>query len=195
MGRNNFPIFPFLFKQGFFFFWLQLLVVPASQAQHKKHAPAPTPLINASRNDILKNSQISYRAEGGFTGIHSYSVIVTCVRGKISTLQSIHDPRIRNGNSHLRRAGRMDKVSYLNLWKSLNNLAVLNIKDAPNPKMDILDEFTVKFEARAGDYKNTFKVYGCGRPEAARYYAVKNIIDQSVDMRSLWATHSRLAKK
>lgn len=143
---------------------------------------------------ILKNSQISYRAEGGFTGVKSYGVLISCVDGKISVLKSIHDPRLRS-KQPLRVTGTMDRDSYLNLWQGLKKQAVFGLKDGPPLKQDSLDEFTLSFEAKIGKQTNAFKVTACSRPEASRYFAVRNLLDHAVGMRSLWDKHSDLARK
>jgi len=194
---SKYPFLSMLLKEGFFMFWLQVMAGTQTPviAQHKIPTPTSTPVYQASQNEILQDSQISYRAEGGFTGVRSYTVIITCVDGKISTLQSIHDPRVSDDERTLYRTGKISSEAYLNLWNNLNKQAVFNLKDGENPKMEIMDEFTVQFEVKAGSRSNTFKVYGCNRPEAARFHAVKCLLDQAVDMRSLWSAHSRVAKK
>lgn len=148
-----------------------------------------------SKQSILKQSQISYKAQGGFTGVESYGVLISCSGGKISVLKTLRDPRLGQKEGHLRQAGTLDTNAYLRLWESLSRLSLFSTPDAPQPKMDILDEFTFMFEAQAGSQRHGFKVYGISRPEAARHFAIKNAIDMAAGMDSLWHTHQSLAKK
>src|SRR5262245_32515774 len=47
-------------------------------------APRPDPASALPADaTLLDRSQIAYRAEGGFTGVESYSVIISCVRGEV----------------------------------------------------------------------------------------------------------------
>jgi hypothetical protein len=166
-----------------------------------KHKTIPqkvvtVPQVPLSTKEILKQSQISYQAEGGFSGIRSYGVHISCVGGKISTLCSIIDPRITKSDiKPIYRKGTMDIDTYLALWKKMNNMAVFRKKDAPNPKQDILDEFTLNFTVQAGENKNSFRVYGLSRPEAAQYYALRTLIDHSAQMTALWNFHKSLASQ
>jgi len=166
-----------------------------------KHKAEPkievtAPQVPLSTKEILKQSQISYQAEGGFSGIRSYGVHISCVGGKISTLCSIIDPRITKSDTKpIYRKGTMDIDTYLALWHKMNNMAVFHKKDAPDPKRDILDEFTLNFTVQAGDKSNSFKVYGLSRPEAAQYYALRTLIDRSTQMTALWNFHKSLASQ
>jgi len=171
-------------------------------ARSKKAAPSSSasvstpPQVPLSTEEILKKSQISYIADGGFTAVRSYSVIISCAGGKISTLCSIIDPRITKSESKpIYRKGSMDIEDYLAMWKKLNNLAVFQKKDAPLPKHDILDEFTMNFSAQVGMQKNSFKVVGITRPEGYQYQAIKSILDKSSQMGMLWDFHKSLASK
>jgi hypothetical protein len=159
-------------------------IVPASQ---REDSPVST-------SDLLASSQISYRAEGGFTGVQSYGVIISCVKGKISVMKSIFDPRLNSEKSRIRQIGTMDSNAYITLWDSLAAHAVLKMDNAPEPKYDILDEFTVTFYTKVGDTLHQFYARGISRPEAAKYFAVRNLIDTAVDMKALWNTHNNLAK-
>lgn len=149
--------------------------------------------LEYSPEKLLENSQISYRAEGGFTGVQAYSVVIACVNGRISILKSIHDPRHGNA-SPIRQTTRLSSETYLRLWDDLLKNAIFSLRDAPLPNHDILDEFTVHFEARVGKVQHRFQVYGCSRPEASRYFAVKNLLDQASQMSHLWERHKNLAK-
>lgn len=155
--------------------------------------PAKSPLITVSDKELLKNSQISYRAEGGFSGIRSYSVILSCVNGRISVLKTIHDPRSSAKTIHNR--GTLNAKAYLRLWNSLNRQKALSTANVAEPKMDISDEFTHVFDIRAGQHKNSFSVHGIQRPEACQQFAIKNLIDQTVQMQNFIETHQYLAKK
>src|SRR4051812_31659944 len=53
--------------------------------------------IQFSNDELLEKSQISYAADGGFTGVRSFSVIISCVNGRISTLKTIRNPRVTGG--------------------------------------------------------------------------------------------------
>ena len=48
------------------------------------------------QSEILAHSELSYKADGGFTGIRSYSVRICCNKGKITTVRTILDPRINS---------------------------------------------------------------------------------------------------
>src|SRR5260221_6338209 len=130
-------------------------------------ATAKLPAIHISDSEILKKSQVSYRADGGFTGINSYGVIISCVHGRISVLKSLHDPH--RPAAFIHQKGTMSKNEYLQLWKGLKKQKVFFASNIPEPKGDIADQFTVSFEASAGDHKNEFKVHGIGRPEACQH--------------------------
>lgn len=146
-----------------------------------------------SSEELLKKSQISYSADGGFSGVKSYGVIVSCVNGKISMLKTIHDPR--HNQAPIRHRGNMDQTTYLRLWDSLVKHKVLEAKNIAEPKMDIADEFTIQFEARVGSDKNTFQVHGIARPEASQHFAIKSLIDYAVQMHAFAGTHDELALK
>jgi hypothetical protein len=61
--------------------------------------------------------------------------------------------------------------------------------------MDINDEFTNYFVAKVGKQSHKFEVVGISRPESAKYFAIRERIDQSVNMKSLWSTHDALASR
>jgi hypothetical protein len=147
-----------------------------------------------TNDDILKGSQISYRADGGFTGVQGYGVIISCVNGKISVLKTISDPRLRDEAATVHDISSIGTDEYLNLWDNLDREALFKMSDAPDPKVDILDEFTVTFHAVVGKDHHEFRVHGISRPEAARYYALRQLIDDSVHMKALWNVHSDLAR-
>lgn len=144
--------------------------------------------------EILKNSQISYRAEGGFSTVQSYGVILSCVNGRVSVLKSIYDPRLSADKARSREVGEMPVEQYVELWNNLDRYSLLKMQDAPRPKNDIQDEFTIHFAAKVGKLFHEFDVYGISRPESARYFAVRKMIDDSVQMKSLWETHQHLAR-
>ena len=139
-----------------------------------------------SPEELIKESQISYRADGGFTGIESYGVIISCVNGKISVLKSIADPNLGNGQNVVRQLGTLDQQTYLALWDTLDNHAMFRMNDAPQPKHEIADEFTVTFFAKVGGAHHKIQVPGIRRPEVSRYFALLSIIDNAADMKSLW---------
>ncbi len=147
-----------------------------------------------TNQDILKESQISYRADGGFSTVESYGVILSCVNGKVSVLKSINDPRLPASKSHSREVEAMDPDKYLELWDNLDRQAMFRMENGPRPKEDIRDEFTVHFYAKVGEKLHEFNVYGISRPEAARYFAVRKIIDNSVNMAGFWNTHHDVAQ-
>ena len=144
--------------------------------------------------DLLANSQISYRAEGGFTGVQAYGVILSCVHGKISVLKTISDPRLPDQASTVHDVSSITQSEYFALWDNLDRQALFQTTDAPEPKMDIADEFTVTFHAKVGDAHHEFHVRGISRPEAARYYALRQLIDDAVHMKALWNVHSNVAR-
>ncbi|MFN0118409.1 MAG: hypothetical protein ACKVQC_08995 [Elusimicrobiota bacterium] len=147
------------------------------------------------KKQLIQNSQISYRAEGGFSKAESYGVIISCVDGKVSTLTSIYDPRFSTANSKLRKIGSMSTEDYLDLWASLNRQALFQSVDAPEPKKEQLDEFTVTFFAKIGDDLHNFKVKSIKRPEASRYFALQNLIDRAAQMQVLWQSHKTLSQQ
>ncbi len=147
-----------------------------------------------TESDVLKNSQISYRADGGFSGIESYGVILSCINGQVSVMKSIFDPRLPADKAQFRDISTMDSEQYLLLWNALDRMALLKLADAPRPKMDILDEFTVEFNAKIKNNSHKFTVYGISRPEAARYFAVRKVIDDSVHMQAFWDQHTHASE-
>jgi hypothetical protein len=153
-----------------------------------------TDATELSNDEILKSSQISYRAEGGFTGVQSYGVILRCVNGKVSVMKSIYDPHLSGDKGQIRDIGSMNFDDYLALWNNLDRHAVFKMADAPLPKMDILDEFTIQFNAKVGNTFHHFQVYGISRPEAARYFALRKLVDDAVGMQELWNNHSELVR-
>ena len=199
LNRVKYPNPSRLVKEAIILIWIQLLVISPNHAGFWKKAEKPQkanePISLISNKKILKDSTISYRATGGFTGVKSFNVIMSCKDGKISLLKTIHNPLRNRRRPTLRERGRMDYVAYLRLWEYFQKQQIFKVKDAPEPKRDIVDEFTFHFEVRIGKKKNTFKIYGISRPEAARYFAFKNLIDQASDMASLWDQHGALAKK
>lgn len=150
--------------------------------------------IKISDKEILKESQISYRAEGGFTGVQSYGVILSCVNGKVSVMKSIYDPRLSSEKSRTREIGSMELEKYVRLWNNMDQQALFKMQDSPLPKMDIADEFTLHFYAKAGKNLHQFQVVGISRTEAARYFAIRKLIDDAVQMQALWNVHNDLAK-
>ncbi len=150
--------------------------------------------IEISDKDILKESQLSYRAEGGFTGVQSFGVILSCVNGRVSVMKSIYDPRLSADKARTREIGTMKTSEYLDLWNNLDRHAMLKMDSAPLPNKDLNDEFTVHFYAKAGKLLHQFDVVGISRPEAARYFAVRKLIDESVQMGALWNIHQNAAR-
>src|SRR5262245_11337333 len=123
---------PEIGQQKCLIFWILFLTIlvctltPSQARMSNKNFKSQSidkPILIISEKDILKDSQISYRADGGFTGIKSYGVIISCVNGKISTLKSFHDPHRYPGP--LRQKGSMDRMTYLKLWDSLKRQQVL----------------------------------------------------------------------
>lgn len=147
-----------------------------------------------TQEKLLKDSQISYRAEGGFTGVRSYGVIISCVKGKISVMKTAYDPRLPEEQARIHQIGILSQEQYLALWDELQKRSVLTMRNAPLPKFDITDEFTVHFYAKAGVDENNFQAYGLSRPEISRYLAVRKMIDETVNMSALWSSHSALAR-
>jgi hypothetical protein len=195
---DHFRRWRLVIKEIVFIAWLQILTMNSTFAfsAQPKHRPAAKQdqRISVTHKELLKNSQISYRAEGGFTGVKSYSVIISCVDGRISSMSSIVDPNVPKAVP-LRKRSTMKAEEYLALWDDLKRHQVFNKKDATNPRHDILDEFTVHFEAKVGPKDHSFKVFGCSRPEAAQYFALRNILDQAAGMKQLWETRERFARK
>jgi hypothetical protein len=147
-----------------------------------------------SNKDLLANSQISYHADGGFTSVQSYGVILSCVNGKISVLKSISDPRLPDKAALVHDVSTISQREYLELWDNLDRQALFQMSDAPLPKVDIADEFTVTFHAKVGSVHHEFSVRGIGRPEAARYFAIRELVDNAVHMKALWNVHSNVAR-
>lgn len=157
----------------------------------RAESPSFQPKIATDASSLLARSQISYRAEGGFTGVESYGVIISCVNNQISVLESIHDPRVPS--EPMRKLGHMSTDQYLALWDSLIRQAALKLTDGPTIDHDVLDEFTVKFNVSVMDQGHQFRAQALSLPECARYQAVRSLIDQAVDMAALWKTHDQLA--
>jgi hypothetical protein len=185
-----------LLREIFFVVWIQLLVfgnsysiVEAKPRLDKTHVVHITKVID--KKDLLAKSELSYRATGGFSEVNSYTVILSCVNGKISTFRAVRN----NRHGIFRKPGTMSQEAYLNLWDNMLRRKVFEMKDAPTPRQDILDEFTVHFEAKVGDATNKFAAYGCSRPEAAPYFAIRNLIDQAADMKIVWDLHNNIARK
>jgi hypothetical protein len=185
--QSHMKLIKLVVREGFFILWLQVLMAGNS---YQARAAAPQ-LPNQS--EILAKSQLSYQAEGGFTNVKSYSVLITCVDGKISTLKSMHNPAGKH-REPIRISGTMSSRDYLELWKSASRQGVLSLQDAPAPRAERLDQFTIHFEASAGSSKNKFKVFACSRPEVSRYYSLRNLLDQAVNMQSLWNAQENLAR-
>lgn len=178
---------------AFGFFVFSVLMPNLTIFAAAKKSPQNNSLNTAA---LLHKSQISYQADGGFTAVKSYSVIISCIDGKISTLSTISDPKLMGSNaSPLRHIGTMDEEAYLNLWDKLNRMAVFEKKNGPEPRADILDEFTVTFQASVGNDENQFSVRGCSRPEASQYFAFQHLLDSAVGMENLWNSHQSLAQK
>jgi len=184
-----------LIKEAVFVALVQLLVYSPTQAQRHHKKPEPTPLpIQFSNEEILKNSQVSYRAEGGFSDVISYGIIISCVDGKISVFKSIHDPKLVDEDHKRFELGSMTHEKYIALWKKLANMNVFIAKDVPDPKEDILEEFTYSFHVKIGKKENQFNVYGIQRPAASHLFAFKSLIDKSADMESFWNSGERVVQ-
>lgn len=147
-----------------------------------------------SDNAILKDSELAYNAEGGFTGVQSYGVILSCVNGRVSVLKSIYDPRLSPEKAKTREIATMDPKKYLALWRNVDRHAIFKFSNCPQPTREIYDEFTVRFTARVGKKCHRFEVAGISRPIAARYYAIRELIDASVRMEALWDAHALSSK-
>lgn len=188
-------------KEAVLFALIQVLLAAPNHAffWHKAKSQANSaddePIINVSNREILKYSHVAYRAMGGFTGVKSYSVLITCINGKISVLNSIHDPKVPGKKSVVRKKSNMNVSDYLALWDGLRKQRIFNVQNAPKPNMDILDEFTFAFDVQAGDQANQFDIYGLSRPEGARYFAIKSLIDEAGNMASLWDQHQALVRR
>ncbi len=162
-----------------------VLILTFSSISHAKkpiNHPSKKASINLGNGEILTQSQISYKAEGGFTGIHSFGVIISCVNGKVSVLKTLNDPS--RPSAFIHQKGSMSQEAYLELWKGLKKHKVFFASNIADPKMDIADQFTMTFEAKAGDHKNEFKVHGIARPEACQHFAIKSLIDSSSHMQA-----------
>ena len=160
-------------------------------ARRARTADAPVMLRHVAKATLLEDSAISYRADGGFTGIQGYSVLIVCRAGAVSTLATIHDPR---RDEPLRRTGHMTEEEYLALWEQLNRQRVFATTDVERPKWEIRDEFTIRFEVRAGRLEHAFSVHGLNRPEASKLFAIQSLLDQAAGMSHLWSFHDQTAK-
>ncbi|OVE78430.1 hypothetical protein BVX98_00270 [bacterium F11] len=192
--RINFPSWSRLLKEGIVLVWVQLLVIAPNHAgffgkKAKIAENEPIPVIQVSEKTILQDSYLSYNAFGGFTNVKSFGVILSCKNGKISVLKTIHNPKRNRRHPTLRQREKMDKDTYLSLWRDLQRQRIFHIKDAPDPKMDILDEFTYHFEVKVGEVENKFRIYGMSRPGGSRYFALRQLIDGASNMVSLWEQH------
>lgn len=165
-------------------------------ASSRKNTPPQKPVTADTLDEgtLLRKSQISYRAEGGFSKVQSYSVIISCVDGKISTLATIHDPHLGADKGTLHQTGTLDKDQYLRLWKSAAQMGVQSKKDAPPLKQDILDEFTVTFDVQAGNWNHRFSAAGISRREASSYFAIRSLLDQYAQTAWLWDQYQELTK-
>jgi len=187
-------------KELILFVLVQFLVSGSSQAflfkrkNDIKKGP-PKQIAKIDEKALLKSSHISYRAVGGFTGVKSFSVLISCVDGRVSILKTIHNPKGIPNRPTLRHNGAMTTKAYMEFWDNLVKQQIMQIPDCPDPRQEILEEFTFHFEARVGDEKHSFRSYGLTRPEASRYFALKNLIDSVADMASLWDRHGKIAQK
>lgn len=181
-------------KSGFFGMAVVLSIFagPSDLMARPKKTEPPAEPGRFSIETALEDSQISYRAEGGFTGVESFGVILSCVNGRISVLKSIADPRL-GSEGRLRQVASMTPEAYRQLWRQLERLSVMTTPNAPAPRMDILDEFTVRFEVRVGPVTHRFSARGLSRPEAARHFALRSSIDNAAGMAALWQSHSEIA--
>ncbi len=185
-----------ILRETFFILWVQLLVFgnfnsaeAAKPVSKKDHVVSIRKTI--AKKDILAKSQLSYHATGGFTEVNSFAVIITCANGKISTYRSVRN----NRHGTFRRTGTLSKEAYLALWDEMLRRRIFEMQDAPAPKQDILDEFTVNFEVKVGDASNKFAAYGCSRPEASSYFALRSLMDQTADMKAIWDIHHSIVRK
>ena len=195
----NFPKASRLVKEAVVFGIIQLLIIGPNNAafwnKSKKTAIKPAPPVQFTNQEVLKNSFISYRATGGFTGVQSYSVLISCVEGRISVLKTIRNPKYNKKDPTIRQRTKMSHRDYLNVWNHLRRQNIFRVQSAPDPKHDITDEFTYYFDARVGEHTNKFKIYGMSRPSGSRYFALKSLMDKSTNMASLWNRHTNLARK
>ena len=166
-----------------------LMVVGVSGVQAESGSTGPR--IATDMASLLARSQISYRAEGGFSGVESYGVIISCVNNQVSVMASIHDPRVPS--EPMRKLSHMSTDKYLALWDSLVRQAALKLDDGPVIDHDVLDEFTVSFTVSVMDQTHQFRAQALSLPECARYQAVRSLIDDAVDMAALWKTHDQMA--
>jgi hypothetical protein len=148
--------------------------------------------LNVEPAQLLERSQVSYRAEGGFTGVESYGVVISCVRGEVSVMASIHDPRVP-GAEPMRTFSHMSSERYLALWNSLIRQAALRLENGPALNRDVRDEFTVSFHLSVGEQSRDLHAQGLSLPECSRYQALRSLIDDAADMASLWKAHDDVA--
>ena len=179
---------------------VSLALMPAAHAStrsHKEERGGPSssaaPRTVYSEADILRRSQISYRADGGFTGVNSYGAVISCVNGQISVLKTMIDPRITRDHGRIHQTGTLDKSDYLTLWRELERTNLLNTKDGPPLRRETLDEFTYTFSLSVGNEGREFSVQAIGRPEAARHFALRSLIDRTTGMAGLWKIHDQLS--
>ena len=159
-----------------------------SWAAPQPPASAAVEILPTDPADVLKKSQVSYRAEGGFSGVESYGSIISCVNGEVSIMASIHDPRSKNGEP-TRKICHMTQERYLAMWNSLVRQASLRLTDGPALHRETLDEFTVTFNLSVGSESHQFRAQGLSLPECARYEAVRSIIDDAAQMAEVWKAH------
>ncbi len=159
-----------------------------SRAAGAAVSPAAVEVLSTDPASVLARSQVSYRAEGGFSGVESYGAIVSCVNGEISIMASIHDPRSKNGEP-TRKICHMTQERYLALWNDLVKQAGLKLSDGPALRRETLDEFTVTFNLSVGDETHQFRAQGLSLPECARYEALRSTIDDAAQMADVWKAH------
>jgi hypothetical protein len=178
-----------LFKRIIIGFLASIAFAGVAFAEPASAAPASDLPTDAA--SVLARSQVSYRAEGGFSGVESYGVIISCVGGDISVLASIHDPRLPS--EPMRKIGKITPERYIELWNGLIRQASARMGDGPVLDRDVLDEFTVTFNLSVGEKTHRFRAQGLSLPECSRYQAVRALIDDTVQMAELWKAHDQAA--
>jgi hypothetical protein len=146
---------------------------------------------NVSDDTLLERSQLSYRAEGELANSEAYGVIISCVKGQISVLTSVHNPRLPN--EPIRRVGRLAPERYLKLWNDLERAGLYELRDNLQDEKRSVGGFSVAFNMAAGADARQFRAQGLALPESFRYRIVRSLIDEAAQVAAVWEAHQEMA--
>lgn len=104
-------------------------------------------------------------------------------------MKTLLDPDFHTEETPLRQIGHLDQAAYLQLWSSLLEQHLMEKENQIGNAFTDPDGFRIHFYATIGEKRNQFQAHLNKGFEVTTYSSIQRLIDNTVDMASLWQTY------